>query len=96
MVHSPNVVLKIPVCRNLGAALAGMAAFSGAAVAKSNMDATLLKSAKLELRQRRFSITPLQVGQEDRPFLRGSRLPHDLPSVQRLFLARRLSGRPIR
>src|SRR5262249_21180774 len=49
-----------------------------------------------ELRYRRFPITPLQVGQEQRPFLRGSRLPHDLPSVPRLVLARRLAGGPIR
>ena len=36
--------------RNFGAALAGMAAFTRAAATKSNVDTTLLKSAKLELR----------------------------------------------
>jgi hypothetical protein len=41
---------QLPVRRDFVAPLAGMAAFSGAAVAKSNMDTTLLKSAKLELR----------------------------------------------
>ncbi len=48
------------------------------------------------LKHRRFSVTPLQVGQERRPLLRGSRLPQDLPSVDRLSLAWRLSARPIR
>jgi len=37
------------VRRVIGAALAEMAAFSGAAVVKSNMDTRLLKSAKREL-----------------------------------------------
>jgi hypothetical protein len=41
---------QTPVRRNFGAALAGKAAFSGAADAKSTMDATLLESAKQELR----------------------------------------------
>src|ERR1039457_7579588 len=49
-----------------------------------------------ELRTRCFAITLLQVSQEQRSLLLGSRLPHDLAAVQRLYLARRLSGRPIR
>ena len=44
------------VCRFIGAALAGMAAFSGAAVVKSNMDTRLLKSAKRELRSRELQL----------------------------------------
>ncbi len=48
------------------------------------------------LRHRRFSITPLQVGQEQRPVLRGARLPHDLPPVHCLLLAGWLPGGPIR
>ena len=49
-----------------------------------------------ELEVRRFAIASFQVGQEDRPFLLGSRLPHDLATVQRLTLARWFSGRAIR
>jgi len=48
---------QIPVRRDVGAALADMAAFSEAAIVKSIMDTTLLKSAKLELRMSRFSGT---------------------------------------
>src|SRR5262249_664461 len=49
-----------------------------------------------ELNDRRFPITPLQVAQDQRPVLRGPGLPHYLPSVHGLFLARRLSSSPIR
>jgi hypothetical protein len=41
---------QIPVRRNVGAALAGKAAFFGAALAKSTVDATHLESAKHEFR----------------------------------------------
>ena len=49
-----------------------------------------------ELKLRRFSIALLQVGQEFLPVLLGACLPHDLTSVQRLALARRLLGGPVR
>jgi len=47
------------------------------------------------LKLQRFPITPLQVGQENRPFLRGPRFPHDLAAVHRLTLAGWFSGRAI-
>src|SRR3954453_18982432 len=49
-----------------------------------------------ELKSRRFPITPLQFGQEQRPVLLGACPPHDRAPVPRLGLARRLAGGPIR
>ena len=49
-----------------------------------------------ELKLRRFSIAPFQVGQQYRAFLLGACFPHDLAAVQRLTLARRLLGCPVR
>jgi hypothetical protein len=49
-----------------------------------------------ELGCRRFAIAPLQLVKQCRPLLLRSRLPHDLAAVQRLGLARRLAGPPIR
>ena len=56
----------------------------------------IFRTAEVGLGLRRFSIAPLQVGQEQRPFLRGPRLPHDRTAVQRLGLAWWLAGRSIR
>src|SRR3954451_19290095 len=49
-----------------------------------------------ELRCRRFPIAPLKIGKQRRPLLLRARLPHDLAAVQRLSLAGRLAGTPIR
>src|SRR5271157_4642520 len=55
-----------------------------------------LLTRKLGLEVRRFSISPFQLGQQDRSLLFGSCFPHDLAAVYRLFLARWLSGCAIR
>jgi hypothetical protein len=51
-------------------------------------------NTKLEVR--RFSISPFQIREQDWSLLFGSCFPHNLAAVQRLFLARRLSGCAIR
>ncbi len=49
-----------------------------------------------KLKDRRFAIAPVKLGQENRPLLLRSCFPHHLASVQRLTLARWFSGCAIR
>ena len=57
---------------------------------------TKLQRPDTRLEVGRFAIATFQFGQENRPFLFGSRFSHDLAAVQRVTLAGWFSGRAIR